>query len=112
MTTPVAAEWRTDDEVALHAIIARVLMVPVAAVQPGSDLVYDLGAESIDFLDLLFSMDELVGRRVLPESWGAWLSGRLPDMVGNRGITAAIVGEFARHQRSLHLEAAQAGGAA
>lgn len=57
-------------------------------------------------------MDALVGRRVLPEAWSAWLAGRLPDMAGNRGITAAIIAEFVRYQRGLRLEAAGAGGAA
>jgi len=101
MTEPATVpRLEPRDQTALHEIIARVLMVPLASVRADADLVYDLGAESIDFLDLLFSLEPLVGGRVLPEHWAPWLAERLPQMRDNRGITTGIVAEFVIHERA------------
>lgn len=81
------------DVAAIRAIIVNVLRVPPEKVLPDSDLVSDLGAESIDFLDLLFSLDDLVGRHVLPEHWGAWLRQRFPAGTSGR-LTPRIIEEF------------------
>jgi acyl carrier protein len=96
----------------LFRLIASVLMVPVDAVQPDVDLVYDLGAESIDFLDLMFSLDELVGGRVLPETWSAWLDERFPEAKSGKGITPAIMAEFVTFQRERFAAGQPLGGAA
>jgi acyl carrier protein len=88
----------------VNALIARVLTVPLDTVRPDLDLVYDLGAESIDFLDLLFSLDPLVGTRVLPEQWTAWIRARLPESNAGEGITPGIIHEFALHCRA-HADA-------
>lgn len=101
---------RADDD-PLNRLIAGVLMVPLEAVSPDVDLVYELGAESIDFLDLLFSLDELVGGRVLPETWSGWLRERLPESQAGQGITPAILAEFVAYQRSV-LSAPASEGAA
>jgi acyl carrier protein len=84
----------STDAAAIQHIIANVLRVPLEKVQPDSDLVGELGAESIDFLDLLFNLDELVGRHVLPEHWGTWLKERLPPGTPRRVITPRIIEEF------------------
>lgn len=82
------------DAAAIRRIIADVLKVAPDRVHPEADLVRDLGAESIDFLDLLFSLDALVGGRVLPERWGAWLKQRLPAGSAGHGITPLVIEEF------------------
>ena len=84
-------------EKAVVAIIVRVLMVEPEMVTPDAELVMDLGAESIDFLDLLFQLEDLVGRRVPPEEWEAWVTARLPDPRLGKGITVRIIQEFARN---------------
>lgn len=112
MTEPGPAGIDPADTASLYRLIAHVLTVPLEAVQPDVDLVYELGAESIDFLDLLFSLDELTGARVLPEAWSAWLQQRLPAAKGGAGITPAIVAEFVAHQRTCSGNVdAQAGAA-
>ena len=82
------------DAAAIHRIIADVLKVPLENVRPDSDLMFELGAESIDVLDLLFNLDSLVGARVLPERWGEWLRAQSPRFSGGRGITPRAVEEF------------------
>jgi acyl carrier protein len=84
----------SSDAAAIHRIIVEVLRVPPERVHPDADLVYELGAESIDFLDLLFSLDTLVGTRVLPERWGTWLKQRLPGVNDGSGITPRVIEEF------------------
>lgn len=90
----------TADSAAIGRMIAEVLRVPAESVHPDADLVYELGAESIDFLDLLFSLDELVGSRVLPERWGMWIRQRLPADSAGRGITPRVIEEFVVYYRA------------
>jgi acyl carrier protein len=112
MTEPGHAGSDPAETAALYRLIASVLTVPVESVQPDVDLVYDLGAESIDFLDLLFRLEELADERVPPEAWSAWLRQRLPDIRTGRGITPAIVAEFVAYQRAGPATARSAAGAA
>jgi acyl carrier protein len=86
---------RTDLSGAVDDILVRVLMVDVSDLEPEAELVRDLGAESIDFLDLLFQLEDLVGRRVTPEEWDGWITGRLPDPRYGKGITVDVIKEFA-----------------
>ena len=82
----------------LRQIIADVLVVPLERVQPETALGADLGAESIDYLDLLFRLEEALGKPVQPSRWAEFLRRRLPG--GNFGvsITVAIVREFAEQE--------------
>jgi acyl carrier protein len=112
MTQPDFSAIDAADTDSLYRLIASVLMVPPEAVQPHVDLVYELGAESIDFLDLLFSLDELAGGRVLPEAWSAWQKQRLPDATDGSGITPSILAEFVAHQRATLAATSTAEGAA
>lgn len=86
-----------DGEVrtSVRTVIEQVLMVPVERIRPEAELVRDLGAESIDFLDLLFGLEDALGLRLPPELWTEWVAGRLPDLSRGQGITVAIVEEFA-----------------
>ena len=78
-----------------RAIIAQVLMVPEADVRPESALVADLGAESIDFLDLVFRIEDVVRRKIPVSRWEAFVRERLPGADLSRAITTAVVVEFA-----------------
>ena len=53
-----------DLDAAVRAIIAHVVMVDIGDVQPDRALVAELGAESIDFLDLVFRIEDVVGRKI------------------------------------------------
>lgn len=82
-------------------IVADVLMVPAEQVKPDSRLVADLGAESIDFLDLVFRVEEAIGVRIPPERWGQFVEERLPDQDLRLAITTATVVEFAEREAEL-----------
>ncbi len=79
-------------------IVADVLMVPLEQVTPESRLVADLGAESIDFLDLVFRLEEALGVRIPPGRWAEFVGERLPDRDLRTAITTAIVLEFAERE--------------
>ena len=84
---------------AVRTIVGQVLMVPAADVHPESSLV-GLGAESIDFLDLIFRIEEIIGKKVPVTRWEAFVNARLPGADLSRAITLAIVVEFAEQERS------------
>ena len=84
---------------AVRGIIAEVLMVSPADVQLDTSLV-GLGAESIDFLDLIFRIEEVVGKKVPVSGWETFINKRLPGADLSRAITLAIVVEFAEQERS------------
>ena len=80
-------------------IVAEVLMVPPASVRPDSALVSELGAESIDFLDLIFRIEEVVGRKIPTSRWEEFVNERLAGADLSRAITTSVVVEFARRER-------------
>ena len=82
----------------VRGFIADVLMVPLEKVTPDSRLVADLGAESIDFLDLIFRIEELLGCRIPPERWSEFVAQRLPDRDLTTAITTTIVREFTEQE--------------
>lgn len=82
----------------VRGIVADVLMVPPADVKPETSLV-GLGAESIDFLDLIFRMEEVVGKKIPVSRWEIFITTRLPGADLTRAITLAIVAEFAEQER-------------
>jgi len=84
---------------AVRGAVADVLMVPLADVRADSALVGDLGAESIDFLDLIFRIEDIVKRKIPTSRWEAFVRERLPGADLSRAITAAVVVEFAEHER-------------
>ena len=83
----------------VQGIVSQVLMVPPAKVQPETRL-YDLGAESIDYLDLIFRIEEALGRKVPVSRWADFVGERLPGANLPDTITVAIVAEFAERERS------------
>ena len=75
--------------------IAEVLVVPPEEVLPETRLTADLGAESIDYIDLVFRLEEALGMPVPPDRWAAFLRQRLPQGQYATSITTTIVREFA-----------------
>ncbi|MEP6550100.1 MAG: acyl carrier protein [Gemmatimonadales bacterium] len=92
----VASSDLTD---ALRSIVAQVLMVPPGDVHPETAL-YSLGAESIDYLDLIFRIEEAIGKKVPVSRWEAFVRERLPGADLTQAITVAIVVEFAERERA------------
>jgi acyl carrier protein len=84
---------------AVRTIVGQVLMVSPADVHLESSLV-GLGAESIDFLDLVFRIEEVIGKKVPVTRWEAFVNTRLPGADLSSAITLAIVVEFAEQERS------------
>ena len=96
MTEPHAPGRADRDRMSdVREILERVLMVDPEELTPDAELVRDLGAESIDFVDLTFQLEDLTGRRVTAEDWEGWITERLPDPSKGDGITVSIVHEFA-----------------
>lgn len=85
------------------AIIADVLMVPLADVRPQSAVINDLGAESIDFLDLVFRLEDALGAKIPLARWLEFTQARLGGEDPNCALTVALVQDFAVEEfRSAH----------
>ena len=95
---PDTAVVGTELEAVVHQAIAEVLMVPPASVRPESALVAELGAESIDFLDLVFHLEEALHKRIPATRWADFVRERLPGGDLGRTITTAVVLEFAERE--------------
>ncbi len=84
---------------AVQEIVSQVLMVAPGSVKPDSRL-YDLGAESIDYLDLIFRIEEVVNKKVPVSRWEAFVRERLPGANLADAITVAFITEFAESERA------------
>ena len=80
---------RTDLEARVIEIVAAVLGVERSEVTPYSSLIDDLGAESIDFLDLVFRLESAFGIKI-PEN-EIWRGSIEPAESGNPAAIAAAV---------------------
>lgn len=71
----------TRDEVrsAVNEAVVGALGVDADDVQPGVTLLGDLGAESIDLLDILFRLERKVGVKIQAADLGAYVQGGIPD---------------------------------
>jgi acyl carrier protein len=85
----------------VRGIVSEVLLVPRDMVSAESALMDELGAESIDFLDMIFRVEDIVGRRIPASRWYEFLEERLRGANLARAITTAIVVEFAEREREL-----------
>jgi acyl carrier protein len=56
-----------DVEARVRAIVADALDRPIAEVHPHSSLINDLGAESIDFIDIVFRLESEFGLEIPQE---------------------------------------------
>jgi len=85
---------------AVRRIVAEVLMVSPDAVHPQTALVAELGAESLDFLDIVFRLEQFLGRKIQVSRWGAFVKERLAEADLSTAITADVVREFAERESS------------
>ena len=85
---------RKDLEDGVRRIIADVLFVPEASIESDHSLFQDLGAESIDVLDLVFRLEDVIGRRVTARDFDAWVRARFENVEHPR-LTVAVVTDFA-----------------
>jgi acyl carrier protein len=87
----------TEGEVseAVRRLGANVLIVPLERVEPDSLLAADLGAESIDYLDLVFRLEDVVGRSIPIAHWQQYLNRRFGSANLTEAITTRVVAEFA-----------------
>ena len=84
----------------VRRITADVLMVAPDRVKPESALVNDLGAESIDFLDLLFRIEEALGEKLGADRWQKFMAQRLAGKDIGKELTVALVIQFAAETRA------------
>jgi acyl carrier protein len=74
--------------------IAEVLITPMERVTPDAALMADLGAESLDFLDLLFRLEESLGVPMPPKEWSRWLEARFRGQELRTALTPSTIKEF------------------
>jgi acyl carrier protein len=82
----------------VRELVAEVLVIPTDRVVPGSALVRDLGAESIDFMDLVFRLEDALGTRIPYTRWQQFLAARLPGADLSIAITPEVVRAFAEEE--------------
>jgi acyl carrier protein len=85
----------------VRGIISEVLLVPRDMVSAESSLMDELGAESIDFLDMIFRIEDIVGRRIPVSRWYEFVEERLHGANLAQAITTAVMVEFAERERAL-----------
>ena len=75
---------REDITSRVAAIVADALDVPLADVTPSASLIDDLGAESIDFLDILFRIESAFGIKI-PEQdmWRGSIDPGTPESIAD-----------------------------
>lgn len=82
----------------VQRLVADVLVVPLDQVTMDSALIADLGAESIDFLDLVFHLEEALGKRIPFTRWQHYLEERFGTGDLSQSITTTVVRDFAFHE--------------
>jgi len=93
-STPV----RTELDERVREVIAEVLMIGLNSVHPESVLIDDLGAESIDFLDLVFRIEEITKRPIPVTVWEEYVRTEATRKGGKLQITVGFVQGFAADQ--------------
>jgi acyl carrier protein len=94
---PAVVNGRPLQEV-VRQVIADVLVVNVADVQPGKALIRDLGAESIDFMDLVFRLEDELGIRIPFPRWQRYIDESLREQDLTVAITPEVVEVFAQRE--------------
>lgn len=79
-------------------ILAEVLVVSREEVRPGAALIRDLGAESIDFMDLVFRLEDALETPIPYTRWQRFLETRLPGADLSAAITPELVQAFAAEE--------------
>ncbi len=77
--------------------IAESLAVPKEGIRPESRLIDDLGADSLDFVDIVFTLDQRLGIRVRETEFNflTRLDFSSPEVMQNGFLTAAVVDRLA-----------------
>ena len=78
--------------------IAEVLVVAPEDVRPGTALIRDLGAESIDFMDLVFRLEEGLDCRIPYTRWQQFVHETLAGRDPAGAITPEMIESFARRE--------------
>src|SRR5215217_6933948 len=75
------AETMTRDEIdsAVKEAVVEALALDEDEVQDDSTLMEDLGAESIDLLDILFRVERATGVKIQASDLGEYMQGGIPD---------------------------------
>lgn len=73
-------------------------MVSLERVTEETALVRDLGAESIDFLDLIFRLEEALATPIPPDRWQQFVAQQLPGADLSTAITTRVVVEFVQRE--------------
>lgn len=89
---------RLDD--LIRKILAEVLVVSSDEVRPGAALIRDLGAESIDFMDLVFRLEEALGGSIPYTRWQRFLELNFAGADLSVAITPEVVQAFAEEEMS------------
>lgn len=82
----------------VRQVIADVLVVGIGEVQPGKSLIRDLGAESIDFMDLVFRLEDELGKRIPFPRWQRFIDETLRGQDLSVAITPEVVQAFAERE--------------
>jgi acyl carrier protein len=94
---PSLVDGRRLEEL-VREILAEVLVVSADEVRPGAALIRDLGAESIDFMDLVFRLEEALGTPIPYARWQRFLESRLAGEDLSAAITPEVVQGFAAEE--------------
>ena len=88
---------RSGDELRedVRRIVSEVLVVDLQSVAADTPLLTELGAESIDFLDLIFRLEEWLEVRIPIERWDAHLKSQGPSQDLAMTITPEFIAAFA-----------------
>ena len=85
-------------DVLVREIVAEVLVISADDVRPGVALIRDLGAESIDFMDLVFRLEDALGLTIPYTRWQRFLEGHLRGADPVAAITPEVVEAFAAEE--------------
>jgi acyl carrier protein len=86
---------------AVAQVVAEVMLVAPDTLRPETRLIADLGAESIDFLDLVFRLEDVIGKRIPASHWGRFVHERFGDRNVSDSITVDTIREFAACEAGL-----------
>jgi acyl carrier protein len=82
----------------VQRLVADVLVLPIEQVTMERALIADLGAESIDFLDLVFQLEEALSKRIPFTRWQSYLTERFGTGDLSQTITIEVVRDFAARE--------------
>lgn len=94
---PTLVGGRRLDEL-VRDIVAEVLVISADDVRQGAALIRDLGAESIDFMDLVFRLEDALETRIPYTRWQRFLESRFAGADLSAAITPEVVQAFAEEE--------------